>query len=290
MTRELIYRHYGSEDVRREIVEYSRNRWVAVHCEAKGDDGLQIMLRYHPITRKPLTLSSPSDIQLILESARKLRPRTFYASAHTYRKLDSREDLLDLSNMVSSTPTWDIDSRDGDWRKVVRKAEEIVGVLEKEGVSESVYVKWSGRGAHVQINPRAFSREVMEKIGPLNLSYSVTQYVIDRLRPLEGVEVENKIDIQRVFTCPLSIHRTLNRVAVCFRPDRLHDFHISWTDALDYRHDPSSWRRCRESEGDELAEKAFLSVGPYPYPVRRRRRKHKPLDKEIMETFRRLGE
>ena len=290
MMMEAIYKHYNSEEVRREIVEYSKNRWVAVHCESKGNDGLQIMLRYHPITRRPLTLKSTSDIESILELARKLKPRTFYASVHMYRRLDSRGDLLTLSNIVSSTPTWDIDSRDGDWRKVVRKAEEVVDVLRDEGVSKSVYVKWSGRGAHVHVNPRAFSREVVEKIGPLNLSYSVTQYVVDRLKPLEGVEVENKIDIQRVFTCPLSIHRSLNRVAVCLRPEHLQEFHITWTSLQGYRHDPDSWRIYRESEGDRLAEKAFLNVGPYPHPIRRRKRRHKPLDEEIMEAFRRLGE
>lgn len=225
----------------------------------------------------------------MLERFWRFRPRAFYATAHTYRSLRFREELLDRENMVSSMPTWDVDSRDGDWRKVVVKAAEVIDVLERCGVSESVFVKWSGRGAHVHVHPEAFSPELLRKIHPLDVAYSVTQYVVNRLAPSEGVAVENKIDLQRVFTCPLSLHRFLDRVAVCLTPSELQGFEIGWVSPEGFRHNPESWRRRVVGEGDELAERAFAAIGPYVHG-RVRRRVHKPLDQQIWEAFRRFGE
>ena len=286
----LVYRHYGREDVRRELVEYCAGRWVAVHCSLKDERGIPIMLRYDPTSRAPLTINSPSDVVRVFERFRKFRPRAFYATAHIYRSLKMREELLDRGNMVASMPTWDIDSKDGDWRKVVRKAVEIIEILERNGVSRSVFVKWSGRGAHVHIHPEAFTPELRKKMHPLDIAYSVTQYVVNRLTPSEGVVVENKIDLQRVFTCPLSLHRFLDRVAVCLSPSELEEFEIEWTKPEEFKHNPSAWRRVVVGEADELAEKAFFAIGPYFHGRVRRRRVHKPLDQQINETLRRLGE
>ncbi|MGQ9478652.1 MAG: hypothetical protein ACUVQ0_01355 [Thermoproteota archaeon] len=43
-----------------------------------------------------------------------------------------------------------------------------------------------------------------------------------------------------------------------------------------------------EGEGDELAEKAFASIGSY-ISGGRRRREHPPLDREILGTLEKLG-
>jgi len=138
------------------------------------------------------------------------------------------------------------------------------------------------------VHPKAFSEEVRRKIDLLDIAYSISQYVANRVTPGEGVVVENKIDIQRVFTTPLSLHRTVDRVAVCIPPNKLESFQIEWTSPCSYKHFPSSWRTYEEGEGDELAEKAFLAIGPYVVG-RARRRKHKPLDQEILEAFRKFG-
>lgn len=289
MKWELIYGHYSKTEVKSEIASYCLNRWIALHCEEKDAKGLPLMIRYEKLRRCPLKISSENDVMKIINECKRYRPRAFYATAHIYKKINSIEDVMDRSNIIASSPTWDIDSKDGDWRKVVEKALEIIDVLEKNGVVRSVFFKWSGRGAHVHVNPNAFSKEIYMKIDPLDIAYSVTQYVANRVSLTEGVVVENKIDIQRVFTAPLSLHRLVDRVAVCIPPEKLSEFHIDWTRPDSFKHFPDSWRRFAVGEGDALAERAFFAIGPYI--VRRsRRRKHKPLDQEILETLRKFDE
>ena len=287
MNWEQVRRHYQRPEVKREISEYCKGRWVAVHCEEKTSKDLQLMIRYWRHGSNPLTISCEDDLDKIMERFSRLRPRSFYATPHIYSRISSIQDIMDRENIVASSPTWDIDSKDGDWRKVIEKAVEIIGVLERNGVVKSVFFRWSGRGAHIQVNANAFSDEIRRRIDPLDIAYSITEYVINRLKPEDGVKVENKIDIQRVFTAPLSLHRIVDRVAVCLKPDKIEDFHPEWANPESYKHDPSSWRRFEVGEGDELAGKAYASIGPY-IVGRRRRRKHKPLDQEILETFRKL--
>ena len=93
---------------------------------------------------------------------------------------------------------------------------------------KSVFFRWSGRGAHIQVNANAFSEEIRRRIDPLDIAYSITEYVINRLKPEDGVKVENKIYIQRVFTVPLSLHRIVDRIAICLKPDKIEDFHPEW--------------------------------------------------------------
>ena len=284
MSWERVKEHYQNPEVKSEIAKYCRKRWVAIHCEERDSKGFQLMIRYEH-GRNPLTIRDEGDLARILEKYSKLRPRAFYATAHTYRKIESMEDVMDRGKILRSAPTWDIDLKDGDWRKIVKKALEIIDVLEKCRVSRSVFFKWSGRGAHVHVNSEAFSEDIMRKINPLDIAYSITQYVINRLKPETGIVVENKIDVQRVFTTPLSLHRSVNRVAVCVPPEELENFHISWTNLESYKHFRDSWRRFEEGEGDELAEKAYAVIGPYVRGRSRRRRRHKPLDREILEAF-----
>ena len=246
------------------------------------------MIRYEERVKRPLRIASETDVLKLIEKYSKFKPRAFYATAHIYSALNHSWDVLSRENILASSPTWDIDLKDGSWKEVIEKASEIIGLLEKEGIVKSVFIKWSGRGAHVHINPQAFSEEIRKKIDPLDIAYSVTQYIVNRLRPSLNVVVENKIDIQRVFTAPLSFHRTVDRVAICIPPDLIDEFDISWADPKDFKHFPDSWRRYAAGEGDELAEKAFFAIGPY-IAGRPRRRKHKPLDREILEAFKKFG-
>jgi hypothetical protein len=77
------------------------------------------------------------------------------------------------------------------------------------------------------------------------------------------LSVENEMDLQRVFTCPLSFHRSLNRVAVCFSASTINNFVPQWTD-LKYYHHWKGWDQFEAGEADRLAEKAFRTVGAYP--------------------------
>jgi hypothetical protein len=285
----IVSNHYSKPEVKKEIAEYCKGRWVAVHCEKTDIRGLRIMIRYESADRKPLTIDSEKDLSNIFNKYREYSPRAFYATAHSYLKLKSWEDLMDRQNIILSSPTWDIDSKDYDWRKVVGKALEILKILEDNGIVKSVFFKWSGNGAHIHINHYAFSIDIRSRIDPLDIAYSITQYIINRLEPTEGIVVENKIDIQRVFTTPLSLHRSVDRVAVCIPPEKLEDFDISWTNPDSHVHFPESWRRYVEGEGDELAEKAFTAIGPY-VSGKRKIRKHPPLDREILGAFEKFRE
>jgi len=286
MSPGIPLKHYGKPEVRRELADYCKGRWIAIHCETIGENGMRMMIRYEK--GRPLTIGSDSEVALLIDRYKQYRPRAFYATAHIYSKLKTREDILDRSNIVYSSPVWDIDSKDGDWRKVVGKAREIVSLLDKLGVAKSVFIKWSGRGAHVHVNPFCFTTDIRRRIEPIDITYSATCFIANRLEPTEGLVVESRIDIQRVFTTPLSLHRILDRVAVCIPPEKLEEFDISWTNPENYVHFPESWRRFSEGEGDELAKTAFDSIGPY-VAGRNRSRRHKRLDDEILETMEKLS-
>lgn len=77
------------------------------------------------------------------------------------------------------------------------------------------------------------------------------------------LSIENEMDLQRVFTCPLGLHRSLNLVAVCFLPDEINDFNPEWASVQHYRH-AREWDRFKIGEADGLAEKAYQVVGAYP--------------------------
>ena len=92
------------------------------------------------------------------------------------------------------------------------------------------------------------------------------------------------MDPQRVFTCPLSLHRDLDAVCVCIPLNELRSFHPSWTNPSSYRHS-SEWRRYEEGEVDELAARAHEVVGGYPFKARRRRRRYERLDEAIAKAL-----
>ncbi|MEM2448355.1 MAG: hypothetical protein QXT14_05345 [Candidatus Bathyarchaeia archaeon] len=278
--------HYAKPEVISEILEFSKNRWVAVYYT----DG-----SFHRYTTygSPLTLRSSEDLEKIRVSKGK-HLRTIYASAKVYRKISIKEDLYDDENIMACTPSWDVDNTLSEWRTTVKAAEIILDFLRDMNVRESLYVKWSGEGCHIHIHEKSLSREMLSKFNPFDVAYAVVEYVILKTSPSlleltnrsQNLKVENLMDPQRVFTCPLSLHRVLDVVCVCIAPSDLRKFEPSWIDPTSFKH-YSAWKSFKEGELDQLAEKALTVVGPYP-AKKRRVRKHPPLDKQILDTFRRL--
>ena len=287
--RELVQEHYENPLVLEEIARFSKGRWVAVHCEARDSLGRYLMIRYRlgrGGPKKPLSIEKPEDVIAILSELEDFRPRAFYASAAVFHRLETIEDVTGPGNATAFTPTWDIDNELVAWRATVEAAKAILDFLDKHGISKSAFVKWSGRGAHVHLHHKAFSPELLAKHGPLDVAYAVVEYVCLKLGPsitdisaehgAWALKVENKMDPQRVFTCPLSLHRELDMVAICVAPDELEDFTPEWARPGRFRH-WDGWDRFEQGEADELALRALELVGGYPRPRRRRRRKTKRL-------------
>jgi len=101
----------------------------------------------------------------------------------------------------------------------------------------------------------------------------------------EGLRVDNEIDPQRLFTCPLSLHKELNKVCVCTDSNDLDNFMPEWADLDGYRHF-DGWNEHVVGEADELAWKAYETIGPCPSMPRLRRRRHPPLDEQITRWLR----
>ena len=272
----IVVHHYNRREVQEEIVKFSRNRWVALHCELLNPQGYQVLLRYQWASGKikvPLIITEPKDVPKFVKRFKRLKPRTFYASANVYKELTHPEHVKNLENIAYCTPTWDIDNTPEKWEATIAVAKEIVNFLNQEGASESVFLKWSGKGAHVHVHERAFSEDLLKKVNPLDAAYAVVEYVNRKLSrkyveiaeryQARELSVENEMDFQRVFTCPLSLHRSLNRVVVCFSASTINDFVPQWTD-LEHYHHWKGWDHFEAGEADRLAEKAFRTVGAYP--------------------------
>ncbi|MEM0057329.1 MAG: hypothetical protein QXG58_01280 [Candidatus Bathyarchaeia archaeon] len=284
----LAREHYSRLEVQREIVDFCSGRWVAAHCT--NEKGELIFRRY--FKGKPLAVDSLDNLQKLLEKMN-FRVRTFYASANKYRSVNSAKDVQTLSNVIRCTPTWDVDSALRDWQKTVAVAKQIIAFLESESVRESVYVKWSGNGCHIHIHEGAFSESVLGKAHPLDLAYAIVEYVNLNVLPkfsgelnVEDIRVENRMDAGRVFTCPLSLHRELDVVCVCLKPNELDEFSPEWIQPNSFRHNPK-WREFREGEADELALKTYEIVGSYPASPAGKKRKRKSLDQQIIDWLKR---
>lgn len=271
----IVVPHYNVGEIQKEIVKFSRNRWVALHCEFLNPQGYPVLLRYQR-TRKektPITITKLEDVPMLLKRFERLKPRTFYASASVYRELTRPDHVRSLDNILFCLPTWDIDNTPDKWEATIAVAKEIVNFLKDEQVSESVFLKWSGKGAHVHIHHKAFSTDLLRRMNPLDAAYATVEYVNAKLRSkyaeiaakhhARELSVENEMDLQRVFTCPLSLHRSLNLVAVCFSTDVLDDFTPDWASLERYRH-WKEWDQFEEGEADGLAKRAYQTVGAYP--------------------------
>ena len=272
MDFEDVLAHYSKIQVKDEVAAYCRGRWVAL--EGVERSGGRAFLRY---TRRgvPLTINDPEDVNSLLRRFRFFKPRTIYASVNSYGKLENRENLENPANIAWSMPVWDVDASLDSWEYAVKASEVIVNCLDKEGISRSVYLKWSGRGIHIHVHEKAFSKNLLEKHNPLDVAFSVVEYVLRKTKdqlvkiaakaPQTGdrlLRVENKMDIKRVFTAPLSLHRQLDLCCVCFKQNDIYNFSPEWARVEKYRHDPS-WKFYEEGEGDILAEKALAEIGGY---------------------------
>ena len=273
MDYEEVLEHYSRPQVKSEVSAYCRGKWIAL--EGSRRDGGRLFLRYERRRRKPMTIDAPEDLAEALNRFRYSRPRTIYASVNAYRKLEIPEDTEEPTNIVGSMPIWDVDASLDSWEHSLKVTDTVVSFLEREGVNRSVFLKWSGRGIHIHVNEGAFSSRLVERRNPLDLSFSVVEYVLGKTerqvrdliaeappssdRPLG---VENKIDLKRVFTAPLSLHRSLDLCCVCFNPNDLHNFTPDWARVDDYRHD-DTWKTFEEAEADSLAEKALAEIGGY---------------------------
>jgi len=257
--------HYLRPEVSREIVEWLRGRWVAL--EGIDRDGKRLFVRYDS-RGKPLRFSDVKEFQnTLLRYGGRIR--TVYGSINIYGKLECEVDTEVLPNIIASTPSWDIDASLDQWKLAIEAAKVIVEVLERYGVSKSVYLVWSGEGVHVHVNENALSPEARAKIHPFDAAYAVVEYVLREARPKlldlvkqsQGIlKVENVVDLKRVFTAPLSLHRKHDVVAVCFSPNDLDSFDIEWTKPDSYKHKPA-WKEYVVGELDELAEKAVKEIG-----------------------------
>ncbi|MCD6369513.1 MAG: hypothetical protein J7L38_06945 [Thermoproteales archaeon] len=286
-------KYYSKLDVQKEIIAFLKDRWVAIHCTKTLKNGSPVLLRYYK--GKPLVITSTRDLLFFMKKFKFLQPRTFYGSASLYLKLKEKDDALNyIDNIYARTPTWDVDSRLEWWKTTLKVARVIVDYLEKEGVYRSVYLKWSGRGLHVHIHEKAFSKEVYDKIHPIDLSYSIVEYVLKKIREKVftinkednvSIKVENLMDPQRVFTAPLSLHRFLDISCIAFRPEEIDSFDVSWLSPTSPRHNPD-WKKYIEGEADALAYKAYKVIGAYPKPSPPRRfRKLPPVDEQIKRVL-----
>lgn len=270
MLSALVAKHYRDARVIREVSDFLRGRWVAIHCERRMEDGRPLLVRYWE--GKPLRVESGEDLAKVFSRLRHLGPRAFYGTANIYRRLDSREDALNYSgNIALRTLTWDVDSTPEHWRATLEVARAIVDELEREGVVKSVWLKWSGRGMHVHVHERALPEDFLAKKGALDVTWSAVQLILERVKDKvqsvnarygSKIKVENLMDPQRVFTAPLSLHRELDVVCVALKPEDLDSFEPSWTHPSSFKHNPD-WRVFEEGEAVSLAEKALREIGGY---------------------------
>jgi hypothetical protein len=282
-SQNIALEHYSRLDVQKEIVDYCSGRWVGLHC--LGGSGKLVFRRY--FGGKPIAVSGADDLTGLIDKLKTVR--SIYGSANKYHIVERVEDVFNFSNVRSCTPTWDVDGQILSWRKTLAVARELVCFLESEGVQKSLYIKWSGNGCHVYINEEAFSQDVLNRAHPLDLAYAIVEYVRMKVSPkilgdvnAEGVVVENRMDPGRVFTCPLSLHRNLDVVCVCLKPNQLDSFSLEWVHPSAFKHN-GGWRDFRKGEADQIALKAYNEVGGYPLQRFGRRRRSKSLDQQIQE-------
>ncbi|HLI46809.1 MAG TPA: hypothetical protein VKU94_06410, partial [Geobacterales bacterium] len=205
MEKNLIVEHYNKESVLEEILNFSKDKWLAIVTQ----DGF--FRRYYK--HRPLKASSLAELKELIAM---LRARSIFASVNLYNRLETVEDI-DPRNVYASTPTIDIDGSLENWKSTIQVTKEIIHELNDLGVSKSIIVKWSGNGCHVHLNHKGFSKEILLKYNPVDLAYAIVELIIKRIEPKifgenKGIKLENKIDDKRVFTCPLSFHRELDVV------------------------------------------------------------------------------
>lgn len=258
--------YYLSDVVRGEIADYCRGRWIALEGGALSS---RVFLRYWR-DGKPLSVNTPQDVLNMLKHFGGINPRSIYGSINIYKDLSNRSILENPANIAYVSPIWDIDGELNEWKGVINVARIIIDELECLGITKSVFVKWSGEGAHVHVHEKCFSSEILSKYNPLDIAYSLVDLVLERCREkildvisrYNSIKVENEVDLKRVFTAPLSLHRRRNLCCVCFKPNEIDSFEIEWANPECFKHN-NEWRIYVEGEGDEAASEAIKMVGGY---------------------------
>lgn len=253
-TSSVVIKHYSNPLVKNTIYEFCKNRWIALEG-SRGSE--RVFIRYRG--GKPLTFESPASVLDYIVKYRELNVRTVYASINIYGVLSSQEVLEDPTNVVGVTPFWDIDVEGLDnWRWAIEVARIIVDFLEKMGVKNSVYMVWSGEGIHVRIHEKAIPPEVFFERNFIDVAYAIVEYVIEqnkeKLKDVVSssngvVKIENLVDVKRVFTVPLSLHRKHDLVAVVLSPRDLEFFDLSWTKIGSFK-SSDAWRMYSVGEAE----------------------------------------
>lgn len=266
----LVKEHYSRGDVRKEVMGFSRRRWLALAGRR--------WVRY--LEGKPLT----SQLLRLPDTLVATGARAIYATTALYKRLDSREDPFVGSNVLAVTPYLDIDNELEHWKATIEVARIISDELESMGIVRSVYILWSGKGAHVRVHELALS----EGLRDLDHAWALAEYLKMRVEPevaeirrrfgAAGLRVENQLKLRSLFTVPLSLHRRVDRVAVCLKPEDVDDFDLSWTDPSSFKH--RDWEGYELGEADEASKKALDVVGGYP-SRRGKKRKEPPVDEMV---------
>ncbi|WP_210433935.1 hypothetical protein [Acidianus brierleyi] len=260
----LLFSHYNKEIVKREIYNFSKQRWIALYGST--------MFRYDK-QGNPLVFENEDSVA---KKISEFKARTVYATAGKYEEVT--KDNIEKDNLLYYTPFFDIDTKIDKWEYAVKAAEVIVSQLEKEGVEKSIYLLWSGEGIHVRINENSIPKDYY----PLTAAHAIVQYIIEKSRndlqklseSSGGVlKVDELIDSKRIFTAPLSFHRELNYVAVCFSPDKLSKFSLDWANPQNFIHEEGIYERYEENETEDLLTKAIQSYKPSHEGVKPRKRK-----------------
>ncbi|MCL7389468.1 MAG: hypothetical protein LZ173_05990 [Thaumarchaeota archaeon] len=261
-----VLRHYLREEVQVEVARFCRGRWVAL--EARPIHGKRVFYRY--FDEKPLTINEPVDVKKMINRFTDKRIRTIYGTINIYNRISSKEDLERMENISRTTPSIDIDGSLEEVDLTIETVKTILEELHRHGVEKSVYLVWSGRGVHIHLNEKAIS-ESYWRPDPVKTAHTIIEYILKQVRGKlleiaaksksyeEKLKIENIIDVQRVFTSPLSIHRELDIVTVTIDPDEIENFNLEWTELDRFRY-WRDWDRYIEGELDGLVEEAMKEV------------------------------
>jgi len=262
--------HYQREEVAREIAEFLRGRWAGVYLSTGG------WLRWSG--RKPLRVEEPRDVAELAGRG----ARTFYGTIEVFRRLEGEEDVFDLyeSNVVGADSFIDIDIVVEElveemWPYALQAAGILAEWLSNRIGPENVYLLWSGAGVHVRIPWQALAGATHEgrSLDPVAAAYLVAEYALrsnkarlDAVTRESGwnIKIENIVGRKRLFTAPLSLHKTLDLAAVAFTPEQAPDFHLDWARPEAYKHNPQAWRRARRGAATPLVRQALKELGGLP--------------------------
>ncbi|ARM77048.1 hypothetical protein B6F84_03725 [Acidianus manzaensis] len=205
----------------------------------------------------------------------KYKARTVYATAGKYKEINSVNTKND--KIIAYTPFFDIDTKIEKWEFAIRAAEVVISALEKEKIEKSVYLLWSGEGIHVRINENSIPKDY----DPLTASHAIVQYILNKVKDQIEIlseasgnvlKIDELIDTKRIFTAPLSFHKELDYVAICFSPNKLDKFTLDWAKPDNFVHEEKIYEKFEENEASELLTKAIQAYKPTHEGVKPKRK------------------